>query len=51
MLITLLGLSNPQFILTFWSGFLLIGPLLAMGLYRNAQLRDSGERIQGSVRT
>lgn len=45
MLITWLGLSHPQFILTFWSGFLLVGPLLAMGLYRTAQLQDRGEKI------
>ena len=46
MLITLLGLSKPQFILTFWTGFLLVGPLLAMGLYRIAQLHDRGEAVQ-----
>jgi uncharacterized membrane protein len=44
--ITLLGLSQPKFILTFWSGFLLVGPLLAMGLYRIAQLHDRGEKIR-----
>lgn len=44
--ITWLGLSQPQFILTFWSGFLLVGPLLAMGLYRIAQLQDRGESIR-----
>ena len=49
MLITLLGLNSPQFILTFWTGFLLVGPLLAMGLYRTAQLLDRGETIE--VRT
>jgi len=46
VLITWMGLSQPQFILTFWSGFLLIGPILAMGLYRIAQLHDRGEKIQ-----
>lgn len=44
--ITLLGLNAPQFILTFWTGFLLVGPLLAMGLYRIAQLQDRGEIIR-----
>jgi uncharacterized membrane protein len=44
--ITLAGLSRPQFILTFWSGFLLVGPLLAIGLYRIAQLHDRGEQIR-----
>lgn len=46
MLITVLGMNQPQFILTFWTGFLLVGPLLAMGLYRIAQLQDRGETIQ-----
>ena len=46
MLITWLGLNRPQFILTFWSGFLLVGPLLAMGLYRIAQLLERGESIR-----
>lgn len=45
MLITWLGLSRPQFILTFWSGFLLVGPLFAMGLYRIAQLQERGETV------
>jgi uncharacterized membrane protein len=44
--ITWLGLSQPQFILTFWTGFLLVGPLLAMGLYRIAQLQDRGEPVR-----
>lgn len=44
--ITLLGLNHPQFILTFWSGFLLIGPLLAIGLFRIAQLMDRGESLR-----
>lgn len=43
--ITLLGLNQPQFILTFWTGFVLVGPLLAIGLYRVAQLDDRGETI------
>jgi len=46
MLITLLGLNKPQFILTFWTGFLLVGPVLAMGLYRIAQLSDHGETVR-----
>lgn len=45
MLITLLGLSQPQFVFAFWSGFLLIGPLLATGLYRVAQMQDRGEPV------
>lgn len=49
MLITWLGFSEPQFVFTFWSGFLLVGPLLAMGLYRIAQLIDRGETIQLST--
>lgn len=49
MLITWLGLSQPQFILTFWTGFLLVGPILAMGLYRIAQMQDQGEAIQLST--
>jgi uncharacterized membrane protein len=44
--ITWLGLNQPQFVLTFWTGFLLIGPLLAMGLYRVAQLHDRGEPVR-----
>jgi uncharacterized membrane protein len=47
--ITVLGLNQPQFILTFWTGFLLVGPLFAMGLYRIAQQQDRGEQIQLSV--
>lgn len=44
--ISLLGMRQPQFVFAFWSGFLLIGPLLAMGLYRIAQLQDNGEPIE-----
>ncbi|MCB1803011.1 MAG: DUF2189 domain-containing protein [Gammaproteobacteria bacterium] len=44
--ISVLGLRQPQFVLTFWTGFLLVGPLLAMGLYRIAQLQDRGETIR-----
>ena len=47
--ITWLGLNQPQFILTFWSGFLLVGPLLAVGLYRIAQLQDAGEAVSLST--
>ncbi len=46
MAITWLGFSEPQFVFTFWSGFLLVGPLFAMGLYRIAQLVDRGETLQ-----
>jgi len=46
MLITYEGLRYPQFILTFWSGFLLVGPLLAVGLFRIAQQADRGETIR-----
>jgi uncharacterized membrane protein len=49
MLITALGLNKPQLILTFWTGFLLVGPLLAMGLYRIAQLIDRGETVRLSA--
>ena len=49
MLITWLGLERPQFVLTFWTGFLLVGPLLAMGLYRIAQLDDRGEHTSLSA--
>lgn len=45
MLITWLGLNHPQFILTFWTGFLLIGPILAVGLFRIAQQADRGDTI------
>jgi uncharacterized membrane protein len=44
--ITLLGMSQPQFVFTFWSGFLLVGPFFAMGLYRIAQQSDLGEQIR-----
>lgn len=57
-LITWLGISEPQFIFTFWSGFLLVGPFFAMGLYRIAQQTDEGNpagfrrcmRVLGSKR-
>ncbi len=42
--ITWLGLSKPQFIFTFWTGFLLVGPFFAMGLYRIAQQWDQGNK-------
>ena len=44
--ITYFSLGTPQFTLNFWSGFLLIGPLLAIGLYRMAQLREQGDTIR-----
>ena len=44
--ITYFSLGTPQLTLNFWSGFLLIGPLLAIGLYRMAQLREQGDRIR-----
>jgi uncharacterized membrane protein len=46
--ITALGLSRPQFIFTFWSGFLLVGPFFALGLYRIAQQTDQGNPISFS---
>lgn len=57
--ITWLGMSRPQFIFTFWSGFLLVGPFFAMGLYRVAQQTDQGNplslsrcwRVMGEQRT
>ena len=45
MLITWLGLNHPQLVFTFWTGFLLIGPILAVGLFRIAQQADRGETI------
>lgn len=53
MAITWMGLTYPKFILVFWSGFLLVGPFLAVGLYRLAQQADRGEavRLSGCVRT
>ena len=44
--ITYFSLGTPQLTLNFWSGFLLIGPLLAIGLYRMAQLREQGDIIR-----
>lgn len=49
MLITWLGVNQPQFVLTFWSGFLLVGPILATGTYRIAQLADRGETVRLST--
>jgi uncharacterized membrane protein len=46
MAITWMGLTYPKFILTFWSGFLLVGPLLAVGLFRIAQQADRGDTIR-----
>lgn len=53
MAITWMGLTYPKFIFTFWSGFLLIGPFLAVGLYRLAQQADRGEtvRLSGCFKT
>ena len=44
--ITYFSLGTPQLTLNFWSGFLLIGPMLAIGLYRMAQLREQGDSIR-----
>jgi len=44
--ITYFSLGTPQLALNFWSGFLLVGPLLAVGLYRVAQLHETGEQIR-----
>lgn len=44
--ITYFSLGTPELALNFWSGFLLIGPLLAIGLYRIAQLHEEGEHIK-----
>jgi uncharacterized membrane protein len=46
LLITLEALLYPQLILTFWSGFLLVGPLLAVGVFRIAQQADQGDTIR-----
>lgn len=43
------SISQPQFTLTFWTGFLLVGPFLAVGLYRAAQLREQGESISAGI--
>jgi uncharacterized membrane protein len=43
--ITYASTSQPQLILTFWTGFLLVGPFLAVGLYRAAQLKEQGEPV------
>lgn len=39
------SISQPQFALTFWTGFLLVGPFLAVGLYRAAQLKEQGGEV------
>jgi uncharacterized membrane protein len=39
------SISQPQFALTFWTGFLLVGPFLAVGLYKVAQLKEQGEEV------
>jgi uncharacterized membrane protein len=44
--ITVASINQPQFALTFWTGFLLVGPFLAIGLYRAAQLHEQGERME-----
>lgn len=44
--ITVASINHPQFTLTFWTGFLLVGPFLAIGLYRAAQLREQGEEME-----
>jgi uncharacterized membrane protein len=43
------SINQPQFALTFWTGFLLVGPFLAVGLYRIAQLREQGADITTGV--
>lgn len=48
-LITLEGLLYPQLVFTFWSGFLLIGPMLAVGVFRLAQQADRGDTIRLST--
>lgn len=44
--ITYFSLGTPQLALNYWSGFLLIGPMLAIGLYRIAQLRENDDTIK-----
>ena len=39
------SMSQPQLTLTFWTGFLLVGPFLAVGLYKIAQLKEQGEEV------
>lgn len=41
--ISLLALNHPQFVFAFWSGFLLIGPILAMVGYRMARRAEQGD--------
>lgn len=41
--ITIAGYNEPQFVFTFWSGFLLVGPVLAMLSYHMARRIDDGE--------
>jgi uncharacterized membrane protein len=43
--ISIASINQPQFALTFWTGFLLVGPFLAIGLYRAAQMRENGEKV------
>ncbi|MEJ2308729.1 MAG: DUF2189 domain-containing protein [Gammaproteobacteria bacterium] len=51
--ITVASINQPQFTLTFWTGFLLVGPFLAIGLYRAAQLHEQDEKMEAGrcVRT
>ena len=42
-LISYASLNNPQLAFTFWSGFLLIAPMLSMAIYHLAQLRERGQ--------
>ncbi len=49
--ISLASISQPQFTLTFWTGFLLVGPFLAVGLYRIAQLREQHQVVTLSLAT
>lgn len=43
LLITLAAFAKPQFVFAFWSGFLLVGPILAMFAYRMAKREEQGD--------
>lgn len=38
-------MSQPKFTLTYVTAFILVGPFLATGLYKTAQLNDEGRRL------
>ncbi len=44
-LISFGALNNPQMVFAFWSGFLLVAPLLAMATYHMAQSHEEGRTV------